>query len=157
MDKFRNTDVTYIHREYRAFLAAVFSWKVAKSVDFTQAEHVPRPSFRTFVQRITHTVSSSMTLDSLMAMDAHWRPQTLLCGFGIMPFDFVGRMESLKHDVNHVLDVIGHEHVPFPTHQDLSFPPSGASDTLASQLYSTDLMFAVRALYASDFEALDYE
>lgn len=73
-----------------------------------------------------------------------------------MPYDFVGRMENIEADAARVLQQIGQGNTKFPTQHDLKFPPSGASETLAKQLYTADLMFAVRALYAADFDLLGY-
>lgn len=146
MDKFRNMDPNYTATEYRTFVAAAFSWRYARSMDPFLA---PRPSFRSFIRAIATVPPSHM--------NAHWRPQTLLCGFGVMPYDFVGRMEHLQRDTAKVLETIGHAQEPFPTQHDLGFPPSGASASLAQHLYTTDLMFATRLLYAADFDALGYQ
>lgn len=146
MDKFRNQDVNYTNSEYRAFLASAFTWPYARSIDPVTA---PRPSFRTFVNTIIRHDPAHM--------NHHWKPQTLLCGFGLMPYDFVGRMEHLSNHSLHVLRVLKLDHDHFPTQSELGFPPSGASRKLASLLYSTDLMFKVRALYAVDFDILGYD
>lgn len=146
MDKFRNSDPNYTETEYRTFVAAAFSWRYARRSDLLSA---PRPSFRSFV----HAISTA----SLASMNEHWRPQTLLCGFGIMPYDFVGRMEQVQRDTRTVLQRIGFADESFPTQNDLGFPPSGASTSLALNLYTTDLIFATRAIYTMDFEALGYD
>lgn len=146
MDKFRNRDLNYTQTEYRSFLASAFSWRYARSVDIiTEA----RPSFRSFVDAVVTREPQDM--------NQHWQPQHLLCGFGVMPYDFIGRMESLQMHVRHVLRVIGKERERFPTHDELAFPPSGASPRLARLIYSAELMFKVRLVYDRDFELLGYD
>ena len=66
-------------------------------------------------------------------------------------------MECLDQGTRKVLEFIGHEQVRFPTDDDLKFPPSRASEELARNLYTADLMFAVQSIYSVDFEALAYE
>lgn len=157
MDKFRSLQPRYLASEYRTFLAAAFGWPYARihanagifQPHSTSApDQIVRPSFRTFVHAIV-----SQSPDQ---MNAHWRPQSLLCGFDFIRYDFIGRMESLHRDANYVLSRIGRSNESFPTQSDLGFPSSGASPALAHQLYSTDLMLLVRIIYAADFHALGY-
>lgn len=146
MDKFRNLDRNYTTTEYIPFLADAFSWRYARSVD---PQTDPRPSFRAFINAI-YTADPG-------CMNHHWRPQTLLCGFGFIEYDFIGRMENLSADAHHVLAAIGHPQERFPTHHEINFPPSGASLELAQRLYSAEMMFKVRTLYAEDFHYLHYD
>lgn len=145
MDKFRNEDPEYVQKEYRAFLAQLFGWPYARSVDIEQD---PRPSFQAFVD--------ALKKHSPEQMNAHWMPQTTYCGFGIVPYDFVGRMENLRKDAQHVFDSLGKPREYFPTQQDIGFPPSGASKKVANRLYTGDLMSKVRAIYDQDFRLLGY-
>lgn len=139
--------------DYRAFVAAAFSWKVAREVgnsNETNDGSLLRPSFRSFVISISQQEPYSM--------DHHWQPQTCLCGLGIVPYDFIGHMESLDTDVQTVLERIGRSVEHFPSQDELGFPPSGASSPeLAGQMYATDLMFLTRALYDRDFQSGGYE
>ncbi|KAI0564801.1 carbohydrate sulfotransferase, partial [Gracilaria domingensis] len=145
MDKFRNTDPLYVRNEYRLFLAQLFHWHYARTVDI---DNQPRPSFRTFVDELLKQPPRFM--------NAHWMPQIIHCGIGIMPYDFVGRMENLKHDARYALDKLGKTDQHFPTQQQIGFPPSGASSQLADQLYTGELRFKVRAIYDDDFRILGY-
>lgn len=146
MDKFRNMADNYTTSEYIPFLADAFSWRYARSIDPLVA---PRPSFRSFVDAV-------FTADP-RSMNHHWRPQTLLCGFDFIKYDFIGRMENLSIDASHVLEAIGHHQEQFPSHEEIQFPPSGASWQLAQQLYSAEMLFKVRTLYADDFRLLHYD
>lgn len=139
MDKLRNNK-----DEYRTFLAAALGWRRAREMDDSDA----RPSFTTFVNALAQTPTSSM--------NAHWRPQSELCGIGELPYDFVGRMESLTADVQKVFAKLNRTNEHFPTHQDIGFPPSGASRELADEVYTLDLMMKVRVIFEKDFELLGY-
>lgn len=145
MDKFRNADPHYVAAEYRVFLAALLGWRAAKSVD---VRYAPRPSFKQFVEALVPA--------SRKEMNAHWRPQTLLCGFGEMRYDFVGRMERLTEDAEEVFRRLNRTGERFPTHQDIGFPPSGASHELAKEVYTPELRRHVRDIYKDDFRVLGY-
>lgn len=139
--------------DYRAFVAAAFSWKVARELGDTNViddGRLSRPSFRSFL--------TSISQQEPYSMDHHWQPQTCLCGLDKVPYDFIGHMESLSTDVQTVLDRIGRPLEHFPSQNELGFPPSGASSPeLAAQMYATDLMFLTRALYDRDFQSGGYE
>lgn len=145
MDKFRNEDPEYVQKEYRAFLAQLFGWPYARAVDI---QHHPRPSFHSFVHALTKHVPQDM--------NPHWMPQTTYCGIGIMPYDFFGHMESLQKDVQYVFHRIGRPSEHFPTQQQIGFPPSGASASLADTIYTDDLKSKVRTIYDNDFRLLGY-
>ncbi len=143
MDKLRNVDKEYVRTEYRTFLAAVLGWRKARELGEDE-----RPSFPTFINALVQTPRSEM--------NAHWRPQTDLCGIGEMEYDFVGRMETLSKDVKTIFHALNRSHERFPTHEDIGFPPSGATRSLGDELYTLDLMLKVRVMYADDFERLSY-
>lgn len=146
MDKLRNTNSDYTTNEYRSFLAAVFGWRAARRVDVSTA---PRPSFRSFVAAVARM--------SPVDMNAHWKPQTLLCGLGIMPYDYIGRVETIEKDAQHILTRLGFAHERFPSSMDIGFPPSGTSPNLSAELYTSDLLETVRRVYATDFALLRYD
>ncbi|CDF38105.1 Carbohydrate sulfotransferase [Chondrus crispus] len=145
MDKFRNTDPEYVRAEYRTFLAALKGWTFARDVD---VERDPRLTFAHFVQAVADM--------PVQDMNAHWMPQTAYCAIGVLPYDFVGRMENLKQDVDYVFRRLGRVGNRFPTQNQIGFPPSGASPTLADELYDNDLRAKVRAIYEPDFRILRY-
>lgn len=41
--------------------------------------------------------------ESVEQMDQHWRPQTIIVGFGTTPFDFIGSVEMLDEELPYVL------------------------------------------------------
>lgn len=145
MDKFRKRDQFFVPHLYMPFLADLYDWGYVKSVDVASA---PRPSFRQFVDELAK-------MDPTV-MNSHWRPQTLHCGVGEMPYDFIGRMENLERDAKHVLKVLNKTSEHFPTHNEIEFQPSGASTPAAEELYTLDLMFKVRVIYQKDFSLLAY-
>lgn len=144
MDKLRNTDPRFVREEYRTFLAALLGWHRARAFN----DDAPRPSFATFVNALAQTPRD--------AMNAHWRPQTDLCGFDEMHYDFIGRMEKLRADAQTVFAALNRSNERFPSHDDVGFPPSGASNELADEMYTLDLMFKVRVIYERDFAVLGY-
>lgn len=112
-------------------------------------EAAPRPSFRAFVDELLKAPPA--------AMNAHWAPQSLLCGFGEMPYDFVGRFERLSTDAAALLARIGAPPgVTFPTQAEIGFPPSGAA-AVAGDYWSLDLMLKARLVYDVDFHTLGYD
>lgn len=145
LDKFQNKEREYTQNEYRRFLAAAFGWRIARNTDVVQSA---RPSFARFVTAISTQRTRSM--------NAHWRPQTQLCGWGIMPYDFVGRMERVQADAKLVLRRFGND-AQFPSREEIGFKGSGASDqAVVDDLYNVKLMFLVRLIYRHDFQHLGY-
>jgi len=108
----------------------------------------PRPSFRAFVDELLKAEPASM--------NAHWAPQSLLCGFGEMPYDFVGRFEALADDAAALLRRVGAGGVPFPSQADIGFPPSGARG-VAADYWTLELMLKARLIYDVDFHTLGYD
>jgi hypothetical protein len=142
MDKFQTREEAYVRTEYRAFLAQLYDWRHARSVDI---ETAPRPSFPEFVDELAKQGPT--------AMNDHWMPQALLCGFGEMPYDFVGRMESLAADVDHVFRKIGRPSERFPTQADIGFPASGASESAVDDVVTLEAMAKLRVIFDVDFNS----
>jgi hypothetical protein len=142
LNKFQNRGEAYVRTEYRSFLAQLFDWRYAREVAI---ESEPRPSFSAFVDEVAKQTPSEM--------NAHWAPQTLLCGLGEMPYDFVGKMEHLQDDVAYVLNKIGRPREHFPSQAEIGFPPSGASDALLNDLYTLETMIKIRFIFDIDFNS----
>lgn len=141
VDKFLNKNAT--REEYRVWLGQLYDWKYVRERDI-MAE--PRPSFRAFVDELLKQDPDRM--------NEHWMPQTYVCGFGDIPYDFVGRFERLTTDARKVLHRLNfHDH--FPTQQEIGFHPTGSSQ-LSSELYTLDAMLKTRVLYDVDFTVLGY-
>ena len=83
-------------------------------------------------------------------MDAHWRPQHLNLGHGLIHYDFVGRLETFAADVARIREATGMPDVPLPQRN--------ASKTSATGLLDDrpDLLRRVRDIYARDFEVYGY-
>jgi sulfotransferase famil protein len=47
-------------------------------------------------------------------MDAHWRPQHLNLGHGLIEYDLVGRLETFTADAARVRDATGMPDIPMP-------------------------------------------
>ena len=145
MDKFQNRNQTYVENELRSFLGQLFDWSLVKNWDLDKD---PRPSFGMFVDELAKTEA--------VLMNGHWMPQSLLCGFGEIPYDFVGKFERFQEDTRFILEKLGWESEKFPTQQDIGFPSSGASSKDAEELYTLEIMFKVRTIYDMDFQLLGY-
>lgn len=142
MDKFLNAADEYVQNEYRGFVAELYDWRFARSLDVDTA---PRPSFVEFVDELAK--------QSPMAMNEHWRPQTLLCGFGEMPYDFIGRMDNLEADAAYVLERLSRQNEQFPSQKDIGFPSSGASDGKGDDFLTLETMTKLRIIYDVDFNS----
>mmetsp|Transcript_7447 Transcript_7447/g.13461 ORF Transcript_7447/g.13461 Transcript_7447/m.13461 type:complete len:343 (-) Transcript_7447:1139-2167(-) len=142
LDKFLNKDTS--SEEYRLFVAQIYSWKYVRNKDLSSE---PKPSFRAFIDELLKQNPSKMNL--------HWMPQTMVCGFGDLPYDFVGRFETLLSDASTVLDKIGVAGESFPTQEQIGFLPSG-TNAMIDELYSLDIMLKIRVLYEMDFFMLNY-
>lgn len=85
--------------------------------------------------------------------NAHWYPQVTFIPCGAEMLDFVGRVESLREDLQHLVAQI------FPAVQpsivDWAPHRTGADDRL-TQLYCADSLSIVRRLYRADFETFGY-
>lgn len=140
MDKFQNREEKYVEQEYQPFLAQLLDWRIARSIDATRT---PRLSFPAFVDELAK--------QNPMEMNEHWMPQALLCGFGEMPYDFVGSMRTLQADSEFVLRSRNMSLERFPTQSDIGFKASGASDPENHGLYTLETMMKVRLIYDVDF------
>ena len=143
LDKFWNKDTS--SEEYKLFVAQIYSWKYVRDKDLAQE---PRPSFRAFIDELLKQNPTRMNL--------HWMPQTFVCGFGDIPYDFLGRFENFNEDVAFVLNKLGLGNIHFPSQEEIGFPPSGALSGSA-ELYTLELMLKVKMMYEIDFAVLGYE
>ena len=84
-------------------------------------------------------------------MNQHYRPQVLLGGFGLIAYDFVGRLERFEADYQHVAATVGID-LPLP---DNRRPFSGASDRVA-EYYDDDTADLVGTVFAEDIERFGY-
>lgn len=143
LDKFQNKDAS--SEEYRLFMAQIYSWKYVRERDIAKE---PRPSFRAFVDELLKQKPTRMNL--------HWMPQTYICGFGDVSYDFIGRFENLASDAKFALGSIGRGDVHFPSQEEIGFMPSGATQS-AAEYYTLELMLKVKIMYEIDFVMLGYE
>lgn len=101
-------------------------------------------SFREFLEQAR---------DGALYSNAHWAPQSDLLLIPVEKFDYIGKVESLEHD----LAVIKHRirpDQPLPVTSARGHA-TGASSKLA-RYYEPDLIDMVRQLYQRDFELFGY-
>lgn len=95
--------------EYRGFMQNLYNSTYANK----ELSKKPHPTFRQFVIQVAKQMPEHM--------DEHWRPQTRLCGFGALKYDFIGRMETLENDAAHVLNRLGRMTEKFPVQEQNTF------------------------------------
>jgi Sulfotransferase family len=101
-------------------------------------------AFRDFLQLVADTPEDEM--------DQHWRPQS--CGLAptIVPYDFIGGVESLQADLAHILQRIFGADVPIREFM----PHRTNSSRRVAEHYGAEEIRLVRRIYAADFAQLGY-
>ncbi|KAJ8903886.1 hypothetical protein NDN08_000419 [Rhodosorus marinus] len=130
--------------EYRIWLGKLYDWKHVRESDFINDA---RPSFQAFVDELLKQDPDRM--------NEHWMPQAYVCGFGEVPYDFVGRFENIERDASRVLQKIGAQDEDFPSQEQIGFAATGSSQ-LVDEFYTLDIMLKARILYDVDFTILGY-
>jgi hypothetical protein len=90
--------------------------------------------------------------EPLETMDIHWRPQRLIIGTDIVPYNFVGAMETFASDLAHLTHTL---FGPNATIEDFVPHRTQASERL-EQYYGTEERAIVADLFREDFAALGY-
>jgi dermatan 4-sulfotransferase 1 len=134
IDKIRKNVVPHIVKKIR-FSAAQFGIALSDPVTFTQ-----------FVNIVCR--------QSLTEMDQHWYPQFYAGRFGIVNFDFIGRMEALDTDLTYVLERIGAEESVFARAQ-FRHNETGSSAELWNTVPS-DVQRLFLKIFGIDFDVLKY-
>jgi len=93
---------------------------------------------------------AAIELQDPLRMDAHWRPQHLNLGHGLIEYDLVGRLETFAADAARVRDATGMPDIPMPQWNASNKP---ATKLLAGR---PDLRRKVQDIYARDFELYGY-
>ncbi|XP_065669321.1 carbohydrate sulfotransferase 11 isoform X3 [Hydra vulgaris] len=90
--------------------------------------------------------------------DAHWAPVYSLCSPCIIPFNFIGKMETLVEDSEEILSLIGAKNIHFPANLTDGYKIS--SKKLMYDLFSTisgDTIQKLYKMYEADFVAFNYK
>ena len=90
--------------------------------------------------------------------DAHWAPVFSLCFPCLLPFDFIGKMETLVEDSEEILSLIGAQNVRFPANLTDGYKTS--SKKLMYEFFSTlsgETIQKLYKMYETDFVAFDYK
>jgi Sulfotransferase family len=99
----------------------------------------------TFEQFIT-----AIEMQDPLRMDAHWRPQHLNLGHGLIEYDLVGRLENFAADAARVRDATGMPDIPMPQWNASKVSAAGLLDG------RPDLLRKVHEIYARDFDLYGY-
>ncbi len=87
-------------------------------------------------------------------LDMHWAPQAEILCLPLERFDFIGRVETLEHDLGHIL-----QHL-FGVAPGAPAPRAGTSTQASERLeesYGPEERRIVNRLYARDFEQFGYD
>ena len=103
-----------------------------------------RPSFMEFLEILQSEPEE--------VMDPHWRPQSLLIGYGLIPFDFVGTLENFGPDLQEVMRRIFGADM---TVEDFAPHRTGAADQLQSYI-TPEAQKLIVQLYQADFANFGY-
>jgi Sulfotransferase family len=87
----------------------------------------------------------------LTEMDSHWRPQHINLMHPLVSYDYVGRVERLAADLEHIREAAGLPHVPLEVR-------NTSRRTKDDSVYDgrPDLARRVERIYATDFELYGY-
>lgn len=92
--------------------------------------------------------------DGFSHYDMHWAPQADIMVLPLEMFDFIGKVETLDADLNHIrTQIFG---AKAGTGMDRAGKITGASDKVA-QAYGPEEFEIITRLYARDFDAFGYE
>mmetsp|Transcript_15857 Transcript_15857/g.64802 ORF Transcript_15857/g.64802 Transcript_15857/m.64802 type:complete len:354 (+) Transcript_15857:603-1664(+) len=132
--------------EYKEFMAQLYDWNYIEMHDIVTEE---RPSFEEFVNQIQNKPNEEM--------NEHWAPQSFLCGIGLFPYDFVGKLEDVETYAPPIIEWIssGKEN-HFPTQDEIRFPSGGTKDSI-EQYYTDDIKNKVKSTFKDDFAMLGYK
>jgi len=131
--------------EYKTYMAQLFGWEFVNQHDIVNE---PKPSFDQFVSQI-----STQKYDE---MNEHWAPQSYLCGIGLFPYDFVGKLEEVDVYAPKIIDWMADgKESHFPTQDEIKFSSLGTSNLL-DQYYNGGLKDKVRQTFSDDYRVLKY-
>jgi hypothetical protein len=97
-------------------------------------------------------VDESLSKDALRT-DRHWRLQVLNTGYGLIDYQFIGKVENFDRDIQEVFSLAG---VPAPPTKDclaIRFNRSAHHDFTISKTQRR----RIERLFAEDYEAFGYE
>lgn len=89
-------------------------------------------------------------------MNEHWAPQTYLCGVGLFPYDFVGKLEDIATHAPKVIKWMANgRESHFPTQEEIKFSSMGANEQM-NQFYNEEIKKKVYQTFSEDFSRLQY-
>lgn len=99
-----------------------------------------KPTFSAFIEAIS--------VQNPVEHNPHWRPQWINLSIDVVPYDFMGRLETFQEDWPQLADRLG-----------LDVQPERAGKTTdpAQAAYTRESAALVAQVYARDFEAFGYD
>jgi hypothetical protein len=111
--------------------------------------HSRETNFDAFLDYIEHSLSVDRS-----RTDTHWRPQVDTIGYGSVPYDLIGRMETYNADLTKAFRTAGIENYPPKDVLEHRFNPSTGKQK------DVELTAAqrsrIRDIYKDDYEAFGY-
>lgn len=124
-----------------------FQDPVAKIRKWSRRHGFESLDFRVFLLWLKHSGEA-------FTENEHFATQTSLLRTSNLHFDYIGRMENISSDARNLLDRMGCSE-PFPSQQDVNFPPNHAGRKLGRYYGATEISL-VRDIYKQDFEEFQY-
>jgi hypothetical protein len=93
---------------------------------------------------------AAIEMQDPLLMNAHWRPQHLNLGHGLIEYDLVGRLETFATDMARIRETTGMADIPLPQR---NASKRGATAVMDGR---PDLVRKIREIYARDFELYGY-
>ncbi|XP_006819497.1 carbohydrate sulfotransferase 9-like [Saccoglossus kowalevskii] len=139
----------------KTIAASILYWKNRTAVTKVNKNQIHNVTFADLVSFIVHQANNTR-----VSMDMHWERIHELSLPCIMPFDYIGKYETLARDANYILGKTGADKV-------INFPPANINNHITNssfsilEKYMTTLSDSLRAnfrqVYELDFEMFGYK
>jgi hypothetical protein len=110
------------------------------------------PAFKDFVE---YVLTNTETPNGIAQMDNHWKPYTIICQVCQFNYNFIGKYETFKNDLNFLLNRLNIS----DWNNEKRRGTSGHTTWDYRQLFSSlsdDLICRLKHLYRDDFNLFDY-
>ena len=131
---------------------------VVRSIFSRYRKHINMKDFAETAYNVTFTEFSMYVMDQKYrlrrSLDEHWAPYTELCHPCIIPYDYIGKYETLEEDAREILNRIG-------APKSLHFPPVKKSKTRSQVASHLNVLLPseqrrLYKIYSTDFVLFDY-
>lgn len=106
------------------------------------------PSFTGFIQAVVRQSDARMNI--------HWKPQHVCLAPDVIPYDFIGRVESFDADIRHVLECIGAPSSLYEPEISVNRVGRGDAESEVFATYTEASAALVFKRFREDFELFGY-